>query len=165
MFGWMILLFILALVAAPNDPNKELPTNVGLGVVVTPASGWYSAADVWDVGPDAVSFQKAGSFVAFAAERFGGDNQALLDEQLASLEKDFGSYRGLPASDTTIAGDVPGMVALFSGVSNSSRMEGEVVAATSGGVGIIMVALAPQGQLARVQRDLEQMLRGLEVPR
>jgi len=165
MFAWLIIVFILAAVASPNDPNREVPTPVGLGVVVTPADGWYSAADVWDVGPDAVAFQKSGSFVAFAAEGFAGTNQELLDEQLAAIEKDFQSLRVLPSSATTVAGDVAGLVALFSGVSDSGRMEGEVVAATSGGVGVIMLALAPQEQLARVQNDLDTMLQGLVVPR
>ena len=103
--------------------------------------------------------------MAFAAEQFSGTNQELLDEQLAVLEQDFQSYRVLPSSATTVAGDVEGLVALFSGVSDSGRMEGEVVAATSGGVGVIMLALAPQEQLARVQNDLDTMLRGLQVPR
>jgi hypothetical protein len=165
MFAWLIIVFILAAVASPNDPNREVPTPVGLGVVVTPADGWYSAADVWDVGADAVALQKSGSFVAFAAEQFSGTNQELLDEQLAAIERDFQSLRVLPSSAMTVAGDVEGLVALFSGVSDSGRMEGEVVAATSGGVGVIMLALAPQEQLSRVQNDLDTMLRGLQVPR
>lgn len=165
MFGWLILMAVLAAAAARNDPNQEVPTAVGIGVVVTPADGWYSAQDVWDVGANAVSFQKAGSFVAFAAEDFAGSNQALLDEQLAALGQDFGSYRVLPASAITVAGNAPGLVALFTGVSNSSRMEGEVVAATSAGVGVIMLAISPQGQLSRAQSDLDTMLRTLEVPR
>lgn len=165
MFGWLILMVALAAIAAPNDPNQEVPTAVGLGVVVTPADGWYSATDVWDVGPEAVSFQKAGSFVAFAAEEFAGGNEELLNEQLTVLERDFDSYRALPASATTVADGVPGLVALFTGVSDSRRLEGEVVAVASGGVGTIMLAIAPQGQLSRVQSDLDTMLRGIELPR
>ncbi len=165
MFGWLIVVSLLSIIAAPNDPNQETPVQVGLGVVVTPADGWYSAADVWDVGPDALSLQKAGSFVAFSAEGSGAGNQQLLDGQLAVLERDFESYRALPPSDVTVADGLPGLVALFTGVANSRRMEGEVVAVSSGGVGVVMLAIAPQGQLSRVQGDLDAMLRTLEVPR
>lgn len=165
MFGWVILVFALAAIASPNDPNSEVPVDVGLGLVVTPADGWYSAANEWDVGENAVSLQKAGSFVAFAAELFAGSNEQLLGEQLAFLDRDFDSYRALLPSPITIAGDVPALISLFTGVADSSRLEGEIVAATSGGVGILMLALAPQGQLARVQNDLDEMLRTLQVPR
>jgi hypothetical protein len=165
MFGWLFLVVVLAAVAAPNDPNHEVPTDVGLGVVVTPADGWYSAQDVWDVGANAVSFQKGGSFIAFAAEDFAGSNEALLDEQLGTIAQDFQSYRVLPPSATTVAGEVPGLMALFTGVSDSSRLEGEVVAATSAGVGVIMLVISPQGQLSRAQNDLDSMLQSLQVPR
>jgi hypothetical protein len=165
MFGWLILMFVLAVIASPNDPNRDAPVNVGLGLVVTPTDGWYSAAEVWDVGENAVSLQKAGSLVAFAAEEYSGSKEQLLEEQLSILDRDFDSYRALPASATTLAGDVAALVSLFTGVANSSRLEGEVVVATSAGRGIIMLAVAPQGQLSLVQTDLSHMLAALEVPR
>ncbi|OFW56519.1 MAG: hypothetical protein A2133_03305 [Actinobacteria bacterium RBG_16_64_13] len=165
MFGWLIFTFALAAIAAPNDPNVEVPVQVGLGVVVTPADGWYSAADDWEVGPNAVSFQKSGALVAFAAEEFAGTNDQLLTAQLGFIEQDFESYRSLPASSSTVSGDLPGLTALFTGVSSSSRLEGELVVATSAGTGVIMLAIAPEGQLSRVQGDLGTMLDNLVVPR
>jgi hypothetical protein len=161
----MIVALALAAIAAPNDPNVEVPVDLGLGVVVTPANGWYSAADVWDVGANAVSFQSSGVLVAFAAQEYGGTNEDLLAEEIVYLQQDFESYRALPASSSTVARDLPALTALFSGTSNSSRLEGELVVTTSAGTGIIMLAIAQEGQLARVQGDLEAMLDTLVVPR
>ena len=55
---------------ASNDPNVEVPVEVNLGVIVTPANGWYSAARVWDAGPDGISLQSSGAYVAFWAEEY-----------------------------------------------------------------------------------------------
>ena len=122
-------------------------------------------ANDWEVGPNAVSFQKSGALVAFAAEEFAGTNDQLLTAQLGFIEQDFESYRSLPASSSTVSGDLPGLTALFTGVSSSSRLEGELVVATSAGTGVIMLAIAPEGQLSRVQGDLGTMLDNLLVPR
>jgi len=103
--------------------------------------------------------------VAFAVESFAGTNEALLSEQIDFLKQTFSSYRELPLSSTTLAGDVPALKVLFSGVVNSSRVEGEVVVATSAGTGVIMLAQASPDQLASVQRDLDDMLRTMQVPR
>jgi hypothetical protein len=62
MFGWALLVFALAAFAAPNDANVEAPIEVGRGVVVVPADGRYSAGEVWDVGPDAISLQNSGAY-------------------------------------------------------------------------------------------------------
>lgn len=165
MFGWMFFVFALAGVAAPNDPNVEVPIEVGRGVIVTPADGWYSAAEVWEVGPDAVSLQSSGVYVAFSVEEYAGTNDDLLAETLESLELDFDSFRVLPAAGTTVAGDLPGLVALFSGVSEHWGPENELVVATHGGTGLVMLATGPAGQLSRMQDDLDAMLDSLVVPR
>ena len=54
---------------------------------------------------------------------------------------------------------------LFSGTSDAGSLEGELVAAVTGQTGVLMLALAPFGQLARVQRDIDRMLRSISVPR
>jgi hypothetical protein len=162
MFGWMTVIFALAGIAAPNF--KATPVPIGRGVVVTPAAGWYSASDLWDVGPDAVSLQKDGALVAFGVEAFSGGTPAFLASYSDWLRGQLGSYRALPTSSTTIDGDRTALRILFSGVANSSRIEGELVVATSAGTGIVMLARAHQGQLAGVQHDLDDMLRSLKVP-
>jgi hypothetical protein len=165
MFAWLFIVFGLAAIVAPNDPNVELPLEVGKGVMVTPADGWYSAADVWDVGPDAVSLQRAGVYVAFLAEEYPGTNDELLAEMLEILEPDFDSFRVLPAAGITVAGDLPGLIAIFTGVSDKWGPENEVAVATTGGLGVVMLATGAQGQLSRMQGDLETMLQNLEIPR
>jgi hypothetical protein len=165
MFGWMIFSFVLAEIAAPNDPNVEVPVEVGLGVIVTPADGWYSAADVWDVGPGAVSFQSSGVYVAFSVEPYSGTDEDLLNETLESLKADFESFRALPAASTTVAGDIPGLTVIFSGASENWLAENELVVATYGGIGVTMLATASRGQLEQVQGDLDTMLETLVVPR
>jgi len=165
MFGWMIFAFALAAIAAPSDPNVEVPVALGEGVIVTPGDGWDSAADAWEVGAGAVSLQSSGVYVAFSAEPFTGTNDDLLTEVLDSLEPDFESFRVLPTTATTVAGDLPGLIALFSGESEHWGPENEVVVATTGSVGVVMLATAPAGQLARMQDDLDSMLETLVVPR
>ena len=54
---------------------------------MTPADGWYSAADVWDVGPTGLSLQKAGAYVAFWAEEYIGTNDELMAEMVDHLER------------------------------------------------------------------------------
>jgi hypothetical protein len=165
MFGWMVLVYALSAVAAPHDPNDEVPTEVNLGVFVTPADGWYSAAEVWDVGGTGLSLQNSGAYVAFWAEEYPGTNDDLLSELLESLDQQYESFRALPAAATTVAGDLPGMVALFSAVASYGRVEGELAVTTYGGTGVYMWAEAREGQLAQVQGDLQFMLDNMVVPR
>ncbi len=165
MFGWMLIVFLMAEIASPNDPNVEVPVDLGLGVVVTPADGWYSAAEAWVVGEGAVSLQSSGVYVAFSAEPYEGSNDDLLNETLEGLEPDFESFRVLPKTSTMVAGDVPGLVVIFSGSSENWGPENELVVATSGGVAVVMLATASAGQLTKVQGDLDTMLDTLVVPR
>lgn len=165
MFGWMILVFILAAAVAPLDANIEVPVDIGKGVIVTPADGWYSAEKVWDVGSGGLSLQKSGVYVAFVVEDYSGSNDELLSEQLAALEEDFQSLRILPAGPILVARDVPGLVALFSGTSKYWGSENELVVATTGGMGVVMLATASKGQLDQVQGDIKTMLDTLVVPR
>ena len=165
MFGWMILTFALATIAAPNDPNVEAPVAVGRGVVVTPADGWYDASTAWDLEEGAIALQKSGVYVAFSALAYDGANEDLMAAQLGYLESDFESPQVVPASPTTVAGDVPGLAALVMGVSDYWNPENELVVATRAGTGLIMLATAPSGQLARMQDDLDKMLDTLVMPR
>jgi len=166
MVAWTLFVFVLALAAAPNDPNVEVPMEVGRGVFVTPADGWYSAADVWYPGPESISLQSAGAYVAFWVEGvYRGTDEDLLDECLDGLEPDFESLQVLPASATSVAGGLPGLKVLFSGVSEYWGAENELVVACSGDLGIVMLATASRGQLTRVQGDLDTMLESMVVPR
>jgi hypothetical protein len=165
MFGWMLFVVLLAAIASPNDPNVEVPVDIGLGVIVTPADGWYSAAEAWDVGEGAVSLQSSGIYVAFSADAYTGTNDDLLSDMLADLKPDFESFRVLPATSTTMAGDLPALSVLISGASDNWGAESELVVATSDGVGVVMLATGPAGQLTQVQGDLDTMLDTLVVPR
>jgi hypothetical protein len=165
MFGWMIFTFALAVGASPNDPNVEVPVAVGHGVIVTPADGWYTASEAWDAGPDAISLQNSGVYVAFWAVEYDGTNDDLMTEQLGYLQADFDSSQVLPPSPTTVAGDLPGLTVLVMGVSEYWNPENEVVVATSAGTGLVMLVTAPAGQLARMQDDLDTMLETLVMPR
>jgi hypothetical protein len=110
--------------------------------------------------------QRAGVLVAFAADSYSGSAQQLLDEQLTGVKDQFGSFRSLPAASTTVAGDVPALKVLFSGTATSSSdLEGELVTATVGQTGVVMMAVAPAGQIAQAQGDLDAMLAGLAIPR
>ena len=165
MFGWLIVTFALAAIAAPNDPNVEEPVALGKGVIVTPADGWYDASEDWDVGEGGIALQKSGVYVAFWVADYDGTNENLLDEQLGYLEQDFDSYRTLPAAATTVAGGLPALSALVTGVSESWGPENELVVAVSEGVGVVMLATAQSGQLARLQDDLDTMLETMVMPR
>lgn len=165
MVGWMFFVLVLAAISAPAGTGGETTVQVGRGVAVTAPGGWTSAADVWDVGPDAVSLQKAGALVAFAAQAYDGTDEDLLAAETKELETEFDSYRALPVASRTIAGDVPALVVLFSGTADSGRLEGELVVASFGGTGVVMLAVAPAGQLRTVQNDLDRMLSAMAVPR
>jgi hypothetical protein len=43
-------------------------------------------------------------------------------------------------------------------------LEGELVVGAIGGTGVVMLAVAPAGQVTRVQADLDSMLDSLVVP-
>ena len=109
MFGWLLLVYGAAAVVARNDPNVELPIAVSRGVVVTPADGWYSAADEWDVGEAGVALQKSGVYVAFWVDEFRGTNEDLLIMVLEELRPSFESFRILPSRSVTVAVDLPGL--------------------------------------------------------
>jgi hypothetical protein len=161
MIGWMMIVFGLSAVSTAGSEVPQTPISLGHGVTITPAGGWTSASDIWQVGPDAVSLRRAGVLAAFAAADFDGTAGQLLDEQMSALEGQFGSFRTLPTSATTIDGGVPALKVLFSGTADSGRLDGEVVAAQSSGRGVVMLAVAPVDQMAQVQADLDAMLRSV----
>jgi hypothetical protein len=165
MIGWLLVTIVLATIAAPAGADRLEPIELGGNVTVIPAAGWTSAADVWDVGPNAVSLKRAGAIAVFAAEAYSGTTEELLTLQLDDLRAEFDSYSALPTAKSSIAGGVPALTVLFSGTADSSRLEGELVAAAQGGTGVVMLAVAPAGQLPRVQADLDTMLETMVVPR
>jgi len=165
MIGWLLFTLLLATIAAPAGANKPEPIELGGDVTITPAAGWTSAADVWEVGPNAVSLKRAGAIAVFAAEAYDGSTEELLAMELDDLRAEFDSYSALPAGESSIAGGVPALTVLFSGTADSSRLEGELVAATEDGTGVVMLAVAPAGQLPRVQADLDTMLETMVIPR
>jgi hypothetical protein len=166
MFGWMLFVFVLAAIVARNDPNVEVPVEVDRGVIVTPADGWYSAAEVWDAGEGGLTLQSSGVYVAFWVEEYQGSNDEYMTDWLEALGQEFESFRPLPSAAVTVAGDLPGLVVHFSGISAElGREEDEIVVVTYGGVGVAMWARAETGQLAWVQGDLDDMLGNLVVPR
>jgi hypothetical protein len=166
MIAWMIVVMALSGFSDVGGGATLPPATLGQGVTITPVAGWESAKSVWDVGQGAVSLRRAGVLAAFAADSYSGTTQQLLDGQLNDLRSQFGSFRSLPAASATVAGDIPALTVLFSGTSaSSSALEGELVTASTGRVGVVMLAVAPAGQLARVQADLDEMLRTMVVPR
>jgi hypothetical protein len=165
MFAWMIVVFILAGSAGSGAVPAPASVTLGQAVTVTPANGWTSAKNAWDVGPNAVSLKKSGVLVAFAADAYEGETQQLLNAQLAGAREQFGSFRSLPEASTTVAGGLAALTVVFSGTADSSDLEGELVVAATGSTGVVMLAVAPTGQIARVQGDLEEMLDSLVIPR
>jgi hypothetical protein len=165
MFGWLLVVYGMGVLVARNDPNVEVPVTVNLGVVVTPADGWYSAEDEWDVGDTGVALQKSGAYVAFWVEEYAGTNDELMRQVLAELETGFDSFRALPARAVTVAGDLPALMVYFSGISEWGHEEDEVAALSYRGISVVMLAEAQTGQLAWVQEDLNRMLATLQVPR
>jgi hypothetical protein len=165
MVVWLLVTSGLAGLSSSGALSEQAPVDLGRGVTVTPAPGWAPAGAVWDVGPGAVSFKRSGALAAFAAEQYPGDSEDLLERELDSLREELGSFRGLPAGDRTIGDGVPARSVLFSGTSESTRLEGELVTAVVGDTAVLMLAVAPFGQLSRVQADLDAMLAGLTLPR
>ncbi len=165
MFGWLLVVFTMSAIVARNDPNMELPVEVDLGVVVTPADGWYSAADQWDVGESAVALQKSGVYLAFWVGEYRGSNDELMTEVLQELRPGFDSFRALPARSVTVAGDLAGLLVYFSGTTEWGQEENEVVVVSYRGISVVMLAEAQPGQLSWAQGDIDTMLSTLEVPR
>lgn len=165
MFAWMFVIIGLSGTSGGKTAAAQGPQKLGQGVTVTPASGWASAQNVWNVGPNAISLQRAGALVAFGADSYAGSTQQLLADQLSNTKSQFGSFRSLPSASTTVAGGISGLKVLFSGTSNSSDLEGELVVVATGSTGVVMMAVAPSGQLSRVQGDLDSMLRSLSIPK
>jgi hypothetical protein len=164
MIGWLLVTLLLAAVVAPPGADRPEPVELGRNVMLTPAAGWTSAADVWEVGPDAVSLKRAGAVVVFAAEAYDGTAEELLVAQREDLSAQFDSFGTLPPAESSIAGGLPALTQLFSGTADSSRLEGELVTSAQNGTGVVMLAVAPASQLPRVQADLNAMLQGMEVP-
>jgi hypothetical protein len=166
MLGW---LFLIMIVATAVGQSGELPAGapiaVSQGVTVRPPSGWSSAARQWAVGPNGVSIRKGGVIVAFAADLFSGTSQQLLADQLSQLKQKFGYLQTLPPDGITVAGSVQGKRELFTGTQNGSPLDGELVAASSGTLGVVMLAIAPAGQLRALQGDIDQMLSTMGIPR
>lgn len=164
MVGWMLFLMSLAAFASGSVAKTLPPVSLPRGVVVKPAPGWSSAADVWNVGAGAVSFKRSGVVVVFVADAYSGTSDALLQEQLSQVGAQFDSFRSLAPSNLTIAGDVGAKSLIFSGTAQSGQLEGELVAASRQGTGVAMLAIAPMGQLHALQGDVDEMLSTLVIP-
>ena len=164
MLGWLFFTMALAAFGGGLGSGTASPETINRGVVVKPAPGWTSAADVWKVGSGAVSLKRAGAVVAFAADAYDGTNEALLAGEMTQLKGQFASFRSLSPSSLTIAGGLQAVSALFSGTAQGGELEGELVAVTRGGTGVVILAIAPFGQLRRVQGDINDMLRTLVIP-
>ncbi len=164
MFGWLMLIYGAAAVVARNDPNIELPIAVSRGVVVTPADGWYSAADEWDVGETGVALQKSGVYVAFWVDEFRGTNEDLLTMVLEELRPSFESFRNLPVGPVTVAKDLPGLTVRFSGLTDWGYEENQLVVLSHAGTSVVMLAETLKGQLSWVQGDIDTMLANIKVP-
>ena len=165
MAGWMGLVFMLAILVGRNDPNVEVPVEVALGVVVTPADGWYTAEDVWDVGASGVALQKSGVYAAFWVEEYGGGSEELLALVLEDIRSQYEGFRLVSEWAVTVAGDLPGSAAEFSGSWDWGRVEGQVAVVVHKGVSVVMWAETYSGQLIWVQGDINWMLANLEIPR
>jgi hypothetical protein len=165
MFGWLSIVYAMSAAVARNDPNVEVPVTVSRGVIVTPADGWYSATDVWDVGESGISLQKSGVYVAFWVDQYDGTNDTLMSAVVDQLSPSFGSFHALPAREVTVAGDLPALLVNFSGITDWGHEENELVALSYQGTSVVMLAEALTGQLNWVQGDIEKMLDTLEVPR
>lgn len=166
MLGWLLIMMVVSTAAGQSGklPAGQ-PVSVAQGVTVRPPSGWSSAAKVWNVGPNGVSMQKGGVIVVFAAGSFTGTSQQLLDDQLGQLKQQFSYFQSLIPDSVTVAGSLAGRRELFNGTQNGASLDGEMVAVSAGGTGVVMLAIAPTGQLSRLQGDFDQMLRSLGIPR
>ncbi len=164
MVAWMLVVFGLSGFSVAGGGQAAAPQPIGQGVTVTPASGWSLAGNAKNAGTNVVSFQRAGVRVIFAADTYTGTSAQLLDQQLSDARSQLSSFRSLPAGSTTVAGGIDGLKVLFSGVGTSSNLEGELAVAVSSGVGVVMLAVGPPGQIGRVQSDLDSMLEGISLP-
>jgi len=165
MVGWLLVVSGLAGMSRSGVASVLQPVDIGRGVKVTPAPGWTSGAEVWDVGPSGVSFKKAGTLVAFTAEEWTGSLSELVTRELDGLRAELGAFRALPTTETQVGDGVRALSVLFSGTLEDRRVEGELVVAVSAGTGVVMLAVAPFGQLVGIQSDLDDMSRGLVMAR
>ncbi len=164
MFGWVVVVLVMSALVGRHDPNVEVPVEVNLGVVVTPADGWYPATD-WDVGENGVGFQKAGVGVAFWVDPYRGSNEELMQSVVDQLSTQWESFRDLPPNEVTIAGDLPGLMVRFTGITEWGQEENEIVVLSYNGASVVMLAEAPSGSLEWLQGDIDLMLDTLQVPR
>lgn len=164
MLGWLFFTMVLAAFGGGSGSGTAPPETINRGVIVKPAAGWTSAADVWNVGPGAISLKRAGVVAVFAADAYDGTTEALLEDQTNQLKAEFTSFRSLSASSVTVAGGLPALSILFSGTAQNGQLEGELVAVSHAGTGVAVLAVAPFGQLRRVQSDIDEMLKTLVIP-
>ena len=104
MIAWMLFVIALATFSGPAAGSPPAPATLGQGVTVTPAPGWDSAQNVWNVGPNAISLQHAGVLAAFGSDSYGGTTQQLLDDQLAGVQQQFAG--GVQEHPPAVGGDV-----------------------------------------------------------
>jgi hypothetical protein len=164
MVGWLLFTMVLATVGGESGTARLQPVTIARGVIVTPAVGWSPGADLWNVGPGGLSLKRFGVVVVFVADTYEGGEEALLNYELEQLRSQFTTLRTLPPSRADVGGGLPAVRAGYLATSARGQVEGEMIAIAHRGTGVIVVAMAPFGQMRAAQDDLDQMLRTLVVP-
>lgn len=164
MVGWLLVTMVLGTAGGARGQQHVQPVTINRGVVVTPASGWSPSTDIWNVGPGGLSLKRLGVEVAFVADAYAGGVEALLERELEQFKAEFSTLRTLPPTRADVGGGLPAVRAGFFGITGRGQVEGEMIAIAHHGTGVIVVAIAPSGQMRSVRGDLDEMLRTLVIP-
>jgi hypothetical protein len=168
--GWTLLIGVVVLALAVGLPLADSAVsaqhgaapgsiaNVGLGVHLTPVSGW-SVGGQTDASPHRARFTRAGALVTVSGTSYSGSLQDAYERLSRAIDGEDGvQVSSDPQTITTTSGLV-GIASSFAG----SAVQGYLAAFTAHGVLAVVLAQSPPTAFRAVSGDMLAMIDSVEI--
>lgn len=145
----------------PPDPGPVNPgsaVEVGYGLVIFPPAGWTVVA----AEPGSVALQRGGVILLVVSTPWPDDPASLADAYTQGFFSG-GQFQSASPQTATLGNGIPAVVIAWSGIIDGAQYDGAIAAGAASGVGVVLNAIAPAGQLQSVAGDLDAIAATLQL--
>ncbi len=144
--------------AQPGPVTAGQPTDVGSGVKIYAPAGW----SVTQSQDGSTAFSRGSAVVIVTVGSFSG-SPADLEKQYRAQFTDM-QFSGSAPNQATMGSGIPAVAVVYTAVlQGKTQVDGIYVVGVSKGVGVVVNALAPQGQLQALSADISAIVGSVQV--